>query len=87
MLRRYRSDPSHVISRTEVEIRPDMTYGELQVKIVARKVKQLRNKNIALVKVLWHRHRVDEATWESDETMRSQYPNLFTDKTFEDESP
>ncbi|KAG8485940.1 hypothetical protein CXB51_019280 [Gossypium anomalum] len=28
ILRRYRSDPSHVISQTEVEIQPDMTYGE-----------------------------------------------------------
>ncbi|KAA3461204.1 DNA/RNA polymerases superfamily protein [Gossypium australe] len=28
MLRRYRSDPSHVIVPTEVEIQPDMTYGE-----------------------------------------------------------
>ncbi|KAG8478880.1 hypothetical protein CXB51_028735 [Gossypium anomalum] len=28
MLRRYRSDPFHVISPIEIEIRPDMTYGE-----------------------------------------------------------
>ncbi|KAA3473400.1 Retrovirus-related Pol polyprotein from transposon 17.6 [Gossypium australe] len=36
MLRRYRSDPSHVISLTEVDIQPDMTYGEESVKILAR---------------------------------------------------
>ncbi|KAA3474265.1 reverse transcriptase [Gossypium australe] len=35
MLRRYRSDPSHVIVPTEVEIQPDMTYGEEPVKILA----------------------------------------------------
>ncbi|KAA3461696.1 DNA/RNA polymerases superfamily protein [Gossypium australe] len=28
MLHCYRSDPSHVITPTEVEIQPDMTYGE-----------------------------------------------------------
>ncbi|KAG8503507.1 hypothetical protein CXB51_001514 [Gossypium anomalum] len=28
MLRRYRSDPSHVVSPTEIEIRSDMTYEE-----------------------------------------------------------
>ena len=39
MLRRYRLDPSHVISQTEVEIQPDMTYGEEPVKILAREVK------------------------------------------------
>ncbi|KAA3484298.1 Transposon Ty3-G Gag-Pol polyprotein [Gossypium australe] len=53
MLKRYRSDPSHIISRTEVEIQPDMTYGEEPIKVLAREVKQLRNKSIALVKVLW----------------------------------
>ncbi|KAG8489151.1 hypothetical protein CXB51_017187 [Gossypium anomalum] len=70
MLRHYRLDPSHVISQTEVEIQPDMTYGEEPVKILAREVKQLRNKSIALVKVLWNRHGVDKATWELEEAMR-----------------
>ena len=70
MLRRYRSDPSHVISPTEVEIRSDMTYEEEPIRIFAREVKQLRNKEIALVKVLWQRHGVEEATWETEEAMR-----------------
>lgn len=52
MLRRYRSDPSHVIASTEVEIHPDMSYDEEPVKILAREVKQLRNKTVPLVKVL-----------------------------------
>ncbi|KAG8482854.1 hypothetical protein CXB51_024015 [Gossypium anomalum] len=86
MLRRYRSDPSHVIPLTEIEIRPDMTYEEEPIKILAREIKQLRNKNIALVKVLWHRHGMEEATWEPEEAMRKQYPNLFTGKIFGDEN-
>ncbi|KAG8492659.1 hypothetical protein CXB51_010105 [Gossypium anomalum] len=73
--------------QTEVEIQPDMTYGEEPVKILAREVKQLRNKSIALVKVLWNRHGVDEATWEPEEAMQKQYPNLFTGKIFGDENP
>ncbi|KAA3473055.1 DNA/RNA polymerases superfamily protein [Gossypium australe] len=36
MLRRYQSDPSHVISLTEVDIQPDMTYSEEPIKILAR---------------------------------------------------
>ncbi|KAA3477884.1 ty3-gypsy retrotransposon protein [Gossypium australe] len=87
MLRRYRSDPSHVIAPTEVEIQPDMTYGEEPIKILAREVQQLRNKSIALVKVLWQRPGVIEATWEPEETMRNQYPNLFAGKIFGDENP
>ncbi|KAA3461461.1 Chromo domain-containing protein [Gossypium australe] len=36
MMRRYRSDPSHVITLTEVEIQPDMTYNDESIKILAR---------------------------------------------------
>ncbi|KAA3483345.1 pol protein [Gossypium australe] len=77
MLRRYRSDPSHVIVPTEVEIQSDLTYGE----------ELLRNKSIALMKVLWKRHGIEEATWEPEEMMRTQYPNPFTRRIFGDENP
>ncbi|KAA3477065.1 reverse transcriptase [Gossypium australe] len=70
MLRRYCSDPSHVIVPTEVKIQPNLTYGEEPVRVLAREVKQLRNKSIALVKFLCQRHGIEEATWEPKETMR-----------------
>ena len=85
MLRRYRSDPSHVVSSETIELRPDLTYEEEPVKILAREVKELRNKKIPLVKVLWRNHKTEEATWESEETMRQQYPQLFDQGNFEDE--
>ncbi|KAA3480814.1 DNA/RNA polymerases superfamily protein [Gossypium australe] len=50
MLRRYRSDPSHVIYPAEIEIQPDMASNEGPIRILAREVRQLRNKSIALVK-------------------------------------
>lgn len=87
LLRHYRFDPSHVIVPTKVEIRPDMTYGKEPVKILAWEVKQLRNKSVALLKVLWQRHGVEEATWEPEEVMRKQYLNLFIGKIFRDENP
>ncbi|XP_052878932.1 uncharacterized protein LOC128285498 [Gossypium arboreum] len=85
MLRRYRSDPSHVIPHTEIELQTDMTYSEEPMKILAREVKELRNKRVPLVKVLWHRHGMEEATWETEESMRSQYPNLFSDQESKEE--
>ena len=77
LLRRYRSDPSHVVSSETIELRPDLTYEEELVEILAREVKELLNKKILLVKVLWRNHKTEEATWESEETMRQQYPQLF----------
>ena len=70
MLRRYRSDPSHVVSSEIIELRPDLTYEEEPVEILAREAKELRNKRIPLVKVLWRNHKTEEVTWESEETMR-----------------
>ena len=64
-----------------------MTYNEEPVKVLARETKELRNKKVNLVKVLWKKHGIEEATWEPEETMRKQYPNLFTGKIFEDENP
>ncbi|KAA3469917.1 pol protein [Gossypium australe] len=51
MLRQYISKPSHVIYQPSEE----------PARILARAVKELRNKCIALVKALWHRHGVKEA--------------------------
>ena len=77
ILRRYRSDPSHVVSSETIELRPDLMYEEEPVEILAREVKELRNKKILLVKVLWRNHKTEEATWESEEMMWQQYPQLF----------
>ena len=62
MLRRYRSDPSHVVSSETIELRPDLTYEKEPVEILAHEVKELRNKKILLVKVLWRNHQTEEAT-------------------------
>ena len=41
MLRKYRSDPSHVVSSETIELRPDLTYEEEPIEILAREVKEL----------------------------------------------
>ena len=64
----------------------DYSYDEEPKAILAREVKQLRNKQVPLVKVLWQHHDMEEATWESEATMRTQYPHLFdSGMNFEDE--
>ncbi|KAL5555965.1 hypothetical protein UlMin_022614 [Ulmus minor] len=77
MLRKYISDPSHVLESEPIEIREDLTYEEQPVQILDRKDKALRNKVILLVKVLWRNHKVEEATWEREDGMRAKYPHLF----------
>ncbi|KAK5785471.1 hypothetical protein PVK06_040061 [Gossypium arboreum] len=86
MLRRYKFDPSHVINPSEVEIQSDLSYEEEPIRVLAREVKELRNKRVPLVKVLWLKHGTEEATWETENSMKERYPNLFTGKIFGDEN-
>ncbi|XP_016673224.1 uncharacterized protein [Gossypium hirsutum] len=52
MLRRYRSDPMHIVPVEEIKVRPDSTFEEEPVQELHRKVKVLRRKSTPLVKVL-----------------------------------
>ncbi|KAL4011293.1 hypothetical protein IC575_028347 [Cucumis melo] len=77
MLRKYVPDPSHVVDYEPLEIDENLSYIEQPIEVLAREVKMLRNREIPLVKVLWRNHRVEEATWEREDDMRSRYPELF----------
>ncbi|KAL2243581.1 UNVERIFIED_CONTAM: Transposon Tf2-12 polyprotein [Sesamum indicum] len=77
MLRRYRSDPSHIIHEPEIEISEELTYVEEPAEILDRNVRKLRNKDIPMVKVRWSHHSPREATWEVEEHMKEKYPYLF----------
>ena len=58
MLRKYITDPSHVLQPQTVEISEDLTYEVYHVAIVDRQVRQLRTKEIPMVKVLCSNHTV-----------------------------
>ncbi|VFQ83153.1 unnamed protein product [Cuscuta campestris] len=73
-------NPTHVLPTNAVTLDKSFSYEEEPVKILARETKVLRNKTVPLVKVLWRNHAVEEATWETEESMRTQYPHLFGDQ-------
>lgn len=76
-LKKYQPDPSHVIEPEEVEIQENLTYRTEPDRIVDAKDKQLRNKTIRLVKVIWKGTAPGDATWETEDQMRKEYPQLF----------
>ena len=76
-LRKYISDPSHILEEEVLEIEPDLTYEERLIRIVDRKEKQLRNKIIPLVRVLWRCNKFEEETWETEASMQAKHPHLF----------
>uniref|UniRef100_A0A2N9H3S5 Integrase catalytic domain-containing protein n=1 Tax=Fagus sylvatica TaxID=28930 RepID=A0A2N9H3S5_FAGSY len=77
MLRRYVSDPSHILSYEPLQVQEDLSYEEMPMEILDRKDQVLRNKTIRLVKVLWRNHSMGEASWEREDEMQSKYPYLF----------
>ena len=62
MLKKYVPYASHKIDYADLEIRVDMSYVEVPVKILDRKQRVLRTKTIPMVKVLWRNHALEEAT-------------------------
>jgi hypothetical protein len=82
MLRKYISDPSHVIRYELLQLQGDMAYEEVLIKLLDHKVKELRTKRIPLVKVLWRNHAIEEASWELKDEIRKKYPSLFDESEY-----
>ncbi|XP_074293340.1 uncharacterized protein LOC141620338 [Silene latifolia] len=77
-LKKYISDPSHVLDPEIIELDETMIYEENTVKILDTKVRKTRRGETHMVKVLWNNNNIEEATWEVESAMRDKYPNLFT---------
>jgi hypothetical protein len=62
-LKKYRPDANHLLNKEPLILQPDLSYVEKPVRIIERSVKELRNKKILMVKVLWeHKEEVSWAT-------------------------
>ncbi|XP_045791713.1 uncharacterized protein LOC123886442 [Trifolium pratense] len=77
-LRNYISDPSHVITPDDIQLKENLSFEVPPIKIADRKMKSLRTKEIPLVKVIWNEVTGD-ATWELESKIKEQYPGLFID--------
>ena len=62
MLRRYRFDTSHILPVQDIQGQEDFTFDEEPKAILDREIRQLRNKQVLLVKVFWQHHGMEEAT-------------------------
>ena len=69
LLQRYRYDESHILPVQDVQVQSNFTYDEELKAILAREVKQLWNKQVPLIKVVWQHRGMEEATWEPESTM------------------
>ncbi|KAK6153614.1 hypothetical protein DH2020_013253 [Rehmannia glutinosa] len=76
-LKKYQPDPEHIITRDAPPLMENLSYTEEPIRIIDGQIHSC-NREIPMVKVVWRNHNRDEdATWEMEEDMRNQYPELF----------
>jgi hypothetical protein len=60
-----------------VIIEKDLTIKCHRVRILDFSQRVMRNRTIKYVKILWTNQSEREATWELEDSMREEYPELF----------
>ena len=77
-LRKCLKVPETRIEVEAIQIQKDLQYREKPVKILDSAVRKTRNSEVRLCKVQWSRDGEEEATWESEDSLRKEYPYLFS---------
>jgi hypothetical protein len=68
--------PVDVVLLEVAPLETDLTYSEHPIKILHQKSRVTKRKMINFYKVQWSNHTVEEATWESEDFLRSRHPNF-----------
>jgi hypothetical protein len=66
----------------DIEMGKDLTYKEYPIKILDTSERVTRRKVIRMCKVQWSHHNEKEATWEREDELKEDFPQLFS-KSFE----
>jgi hypothetical protein len=66
--------PTEVLPEPEIDIEPDLYNQEHPVKVLDQKERSTRAKSIRMYKVQWSHHSLEEATWETEDFLRSRFP-------------
>ena len=67
-------DPTFIVLLESVAVKDSLSYADVPVDILDLQVRRLRNKEVALFKVLWMSQSVEGATCEAE---AAKYPHLF----------
>ena len=73
-------DNSVVVPLEDIQVDDSLNYIKRLLEILDRKSKDLRNERVELVKVQWWHRKGLEWTWELEDEVREQYPELFQDR-------
>ncbi|GKG03519.1 hypothetical protein Tco_0311155, partial [Tanacetum coccineum] len=77
-LKKFLSDESLIIPIKELQLDDKLNFVEEPVEVMDRKIKQLKQSHITIIKVRWNSKRGLEFTWEREDEIRAKYPHLFS---------
>ncbi|GJY86717.1 putative reverse transcriptase domain-containing protein [Tanacetum coccineum] len=77
-LKKCLADENLVIPLEEIQLDDKLHFIKEPVEIMDRKVKQLKQSRIPIVKVRWNSRRGPEYTWEREDFFKRNYPHLFS---------
>jgi transposase InsO family protein len=66
------------IDHRSVDINKDLTYREMPIRILEEAYRTTRTRSIKFLKVQWSNHTEEEATWEREDYLQKEFPNLFS---------
>ncbi|WVZ58718.1 hypothetical protein U9M48_008958, partial [Paspalum notatum var. saurae] len=69
--------PEEEVDTSQVQIEPDLTYEAGPVKVPDQKQRSTRRSTVTMYKVQWSEHTEEEATWETEEYLRTKYPGFL----------
>jgi hypothetical protein len=69
--------PEEQLPMEDLEVQEDLTYIEKPTQILETADRVTRRSTIRMCKVKWGHHSEEEATWEREDDLRANYPELF----------
>jgi hypothetical protein len=76
-LKRCLKPPTDVVIEDTFLLEPDLTYKTYPIKVLDQQDWVTHNKNTQFYKIQWNDHSKDEATWEHEEFLWSNYPEFL----------
>jgi hypothetical protein len=73
-LKKCLKPPVDIVLLEVAPLDTNLTYPERPIKILDQKSRVTRRKMIKFYKIQWSNHTEEEATWESEDFLRSRHP-------------
>jgi hypothetical protein len=69
--------PTDVVIEDTIPFEPDLAYKAHPIKVLGQQDGVTRNKTTQFYKIQWNDHSEDQATWEHEEFLWSNYPEFL----------